>query len=50
MAQIGIMNEGLTTSSNKENRFVTKAHGRYNVVKEFYEDGLIKPNQIEYIY
>ena len=34
--------EGLTTSPNKENRFVTKAHGRYNVVKEFYKDDLIK--------
>jgi hypothetical protein len=35
-------NEGLKTSSNKENKFITKAHGRYNVIKEFYEKGLIK--------
>jgi hypothetical protein len=35
--------EGLKTISSefKENKYVTKAHGRYNVVKEFYEDGLI---------
>ena len=34
--------EGLTTSSNTSNIAVCKAHGRYNVIKEFYEDGLIK--------
>jgi len=33
--------EGLSTTSDKNNKFITKAHGRYNVIKEFYEKGLI---------
>tara|TARA_R110000851_G_scaffold204810_6_gene356694 strand:+ start:413 stop:1207 length:795 start_codon:yes stop_codon:yes gene_type:complete len=33
--------EGLSTTSNKDNKFITKAHGRYNVIKEFREKGLI---------
>ena len=35
--------EGLKTIPDKfkENKYVTKAHGRYNVIEEFYKDGLI---------
>jgi len=33
--------EGLKTTPNKDNKFITKAHGRYNVIKEFYKKGLI---------
>jgi len=33
--------EGLKTTPNKDNKFVTKAQGRYNVIKEFFEDGSI---------
>jgi len=33
--------EGLSTTPNKDNKFITKAHGRYNVVKELKEKGLI---------
>ncbi len=33
--------EGLSTSPDRNNKFLTKAHGRYNTVKEFYEKGLI---------
>jgi hypothetical protein len=33
--------EGLKSSPNISNKFVTKAHGRYNVIKEFYQKRLI---------
>ena len=33
--------EGLSTSPNKDNKFLTKAHGRYNTIKKFHEKGLI---------
>ena len=35
--------EGLSTVPKmfRENEFITKAQGRYNTIKEFYEDGLI---------
>ena len=35
--------EGLKTVPKmfRENEFITKAQGRYNTIKEFYEDGLI---------
>ena len=36
--------EGLSTTSDENNKFVTKAHGRYNVIKEFFEKGLISKN------
>lgn len=35
-------NEGLITSNKASNSSVCKAHGRYNIIKEFYQDGLIK--------
>ena len=34
--------EGLSTTPDKNNKFLTKAHGRYNVVKYFYEQELIR--------
>ncbi len=34
--------EGLSTTPDKNNKFLTKAHGRYNVVKHFYEQKLIR--------
>ncbi len=34
--------EGLSTTPNNMNKILTKAYGRYNVIKEFYEDDLIK--------
>ena len=33
--------EGLKSSPDKSNKFITKAHGRYNVIKEFSEKKLI---------
>jgi len=33
--------EGLSTTTDKENKFITKAHGRLNTIKEFYEKGLM---------
>ena len=33
--------EGLSTTSNKDNKFITKAHGRYNTIKKFYEQDTI---------
>jgi hypothetical protein len=34
--------EGLSTTPDKNNKWVTKAHGRYNIIKDFYEKGLIR--------
>jgi len=33
--------EGLKNTPNSGNKFITKAHGRYNTIKEFYERKLI---------
>ena len=33
--------EGLKSTPNKDNKFITKAHGRYNVIKEFHRKNLI---------
>jgi len=33
--------EGLSTTPNKDNKFITKAHGRYNVIKELTKKGII---------
>ena len=33
--------EGLKSTPDPNNKFVTKAHGRYNTIKEFYESKLI---------
>jgi len=33
--------EGLKNTPDSENKFITKAHGRYNTIKEFYERKLI---------
>ena len=35
--------EGLKSTPDKDNKFLTKAHGRYNTIKEFYKGGLIDP-------
>ena len=34
-------NEGLSTTSIKSNNYITKAYGRYNFIKELYEDNTI---------
>ena len=33
--------EGLKSTPDKSNKFITKAHGRYNTIKEFYKKGII---------
>jgi hypothetical protein len=33
--------EGLKNTPDSSNKFITKAHGRYNTIKEFYENKLI---------